>query len=209
MIKSIIFDYDGTISDTLDIKTNAFAEMYSAYGKEIQNKVIDYHLSHGGVSRFDKFRYFHKKLLNIKLNNSDLLKLVDQFSELVVNKVVYAPWIPGASQFIKSNFDKYKLFISTATPTNEIKEIVKRKKINKYFLDIYGSPEKKYDHISHIVSNYKLNNNEIIFIGDSNSDLNAAMKSKIKFVLVKNKFNSDLVMNYNGLIINNFNDLRL
>ena len=56
MIKNIIFDYDGTISDSVNIKTEAFAKLYSAYGNQIVKKVVYYHLSNGGISRFDKIR---------------------------------------------------------------------------------------------------------------------------------------------------------
>ena len=58
MIKNIIFDYDGTIADSVNIKTEAFAELYRNYGKDIESKVVKYHLNNGGVSRFEKFKYY-------------------------------------------------------------------------------------------------------------------------------------------------------
>ena len=45
MIKNIIFDYDGTIADSVNIKTEAFAELYRIYGKEIERKVTFFILS--------------------------------------------------------------------------------------------------------------------------------------------------------------------
>ena len=43
MIKGIIFDYDGTIADSIHIKTVAFADLYRTYGEKIVNKVINFH----------------------------------------------------------------------------------------------------------------------------------------------------------------------
>ena len=51
-IKSIIFDYDGIIAESVNVKTEAFAELYKPFGKDIVQKVMKHHESNGGVSRF-------------------------------------------------------------------------------------------------------------------------------------------------------------
>ena len=58
--KFIVFDFDGVVLDSVEIKTNAFAEIYSEYGSEIVSKVVEYHKRNGGLSRFEKFKYYHK-----------------------------------------------------------------------------------------------------------------------------------------------------
>ena len=55
-----IFDFDGVIAESVSAKTDAFREMYLPYGEEIANQVVDYHINHGGVSRFEKFKYWEK-----------------------------------------------------------------------------------------------------------------------------------------------------
>ena len=69
-MKAIIYDFDGVILDSVKIKTLAFEELYSSYGKEIQNKVKSYHLLNGGISRYNKLKYYHKNFLNIDINDS-------------------------------------------------------------------------------------------------------------------------------------------
>ena len=193
MIKNIIFDYDGTIADSVNIKTEAFAELYRNYGKEIESKVVEYHLNNGGVSRFDKFKYYHKEFLNIDLDESKIQELAQKFSKLVIDKVVNAPYIPGAYEFISNNYKKYEMFISTATPTDEIKEILGRKYLTQYFKDIYGSPESKVAHVNRIISKYNYLQNETVFIGDSGSDKNAAVYNEISFIAIShtNKFQNE------------------
>ena len=133
--------------------------------------------------------------------------LANQFSDLVVKDVIDAPYVPGALQFIKKFSEKCKLFISTGTPTEEMQRILVGRNIARYFTEVFGSPTKKLVHLTSILKNYNLNQNEIIFYGDSNSDLEATEHLKIPFVLIKNRFNQALSNEYEGEIINNFNDL--
>ena len=187
MIKAIIFDFDGTIADTVDIKTQAFAELYKPYGKDIEKSVVKYHLSYGGVSRFDKFKYFHKEFLNIELSESEIQDLAKKFSKLVTDKVVNAPYITGAFEFISKNYNEFDMFISTATPTNEITEILLRKKLQKYFLKVFGSPESKFEHVKKIISDSNYTLDETVFIGDSSLDKEAADQNDILFIEVCNE----------------------
>jgi len=149
---------------------------------EVVNKVISHHLINGGISRFEKFKIYHKEFLGIKLTDQMLQELCDQFSTLVINKVVDAPYTLGAYDFIRQYYQKYSFHIVSATPQNEIEIIVKLKKLNKYFIEVLGSPEKKYRNINKIISKYNLQLSEICYIGDSINDYNAAKKSGIRFI---------------------------
>ena len=147
------------------------------------------------------------KFLNKAITKKEITNLANQFSNLVVEKVIDAPYVPGALDYIKKYYKQYKLFVSTGTPTEEIKQILKGRNIKYFFTDVFGSPDKKTVHINNIEINYGLKSNELIFYGDSNSDLDAAENAQIPFVLIKNKFNQTLSNSYGGKIINNFIDL--
>ena len=63
MIKAIIFDFDGVISHSIEVKTQAFYNLYKDYGEEISKKVVEHHESNGGISRFEKIKFYHKNFL--------------------------------------------------------------------------------------------------------------------------------------------------
>ena len=207
MLKGIIFDYDGVIAQSVKVKSDAFAELYKSYGPEIVREVINYHQNNGGISRFEKIKYFHKNLLDKKILDDELFELSNRFSKLVVEKVVSAPYIPMALEYIMKAYDKYQLFISTGTPLNEMKIILHRKKINHYFTEVFGSPMKKNVHLRNIMKRYNFSPEELIFYGDSTSDLDAAKETGIPFVLIKNKFNKFISKRFDGKILNDFTKL--
>jgi len=204
LLKGIIFDFDGVIAESVQVKTDAFAALYVTYGKDIVDRVVEHHESNGGMSRFEKIKIYHGLFLNKTITEGEITDLANQFSELVVEKVIAAPYVIGALEYIQKCYKQYKLFISTGTPTEEMKQILEGRKIAQYFTDIFGSPVKKNVHINNIESRYGLRSNELIFYGDSNSDLDAAENANIAFVLIKNSFNKKLAETYKGEIINNF-----
>ena len=207
MLKGIIFDFDGVIAESVQVKTDAFASLYEQYGNNILTKVLKHHQANGGVSRFEKIKLYHEYFLNKAITNEEIEELANQFSKLVVKKVIDSPYVPGVLEYIHKCNKKYKLFISTGTPTDEMKEILNERGIAKYFMEVYGSPEKKSLHLSKIMSKYNYYPNELIFYGDSATDIDAAEKADIPFVLIKNNFNEELVKTYKGQIIFNFSNL--
>ena len=190
MNNGIIFDFDGVICDSVNVKTEAFKLMYSQYGKEVVEKVEEYHNEHGGISRYEKFRHFHKEFLGIELNDDDIFKMAEVFSSIVLQKVIDSNYIPGVIKFIKSRYKNTDLFICTGTPETEILEILERKKIKKYFKGIYGSPKSKVEIINLIINNFKITSRQLEFYGDAMTDYKAANITKVKFIGVLNKTTS-------------------
>ena len=182
MINSIIFDFDGVLADSVDIKTQAFAELYNEYGEKVVDKVVEHHLANGGISRFQKFKLYHREYLDITLTQDKLIELGENFAEIVKQKVINAPYINGAYRFLKDYHNKYLMFICSGTPDEEIKEITERKGINVFFKGVYGSPRIKEIIIEEIISEFELKRDETIFVGDAITDYNAANSSKLSFL---------------------------
>ena len=66
------------------------------------------------------FNYFHKTYLNVELSKREEKKYLKIFSDIVVQKIINTPYVPGITKFIDKSHQKFKLFICTGTPINEI-----------------------------------------------------------------------------------------
>tara|TARA_Y100001970_G_C14032106_1_gene749193 strand:+ start:364 stop:1014 length:651 start_codon:yes stop_codon:yes gene_type:complete len=182
MIKNIIFDFDGVILDSTKIKSDAFLELYKDYSEDIQKKIYKYHNENLGIDRYKKIHFFHNNFLNSKINKTELNKLTMNFSSIVFNKIINCQFVEGAREFLEKNKENYNFFISSGTPQNELKKIIKLKKIDKFFKNIYGSPLSKDKHIKIIKNKYDIKESESIFIGDANIDQITAKNNNLYFI---------------------------
>ena len=182
MIKVLIFDFDGVIVESVDIKTNAFAKLFESEGSEIVEKVEDYHRAHTGVSRYDKFRYIYRNFLRRELTDATFEELCMKFSKLVVDDVVGAPYVPGAREFLENSFRRYRCVVSSATPQSEIEEIVEKRNMRRYFAALYGAPEEKKRIVQKALSVYRATPRETVSIGDALSDYEAASSNGVRFI---------------------------
>lgn len=207
LIKNIFFDFDGVIAESVSAKTEAFKEMYLTYGEGIAAKVIKYHKLHGGVSRFEKFKYFHKKFLNEEISADKIDELATQFSNLVLDKVINSKEVLGANYFLKKYYKKFQFWIITGTPTNEMKIIAEKRGLSNYFLGFHGSPNNKRYWIEYLIKKHNLNRNETIFLGDASTDMDAANFAKTHFALRENEENLEIFKDYVGIRFSDFYQL--
>jgi phosphoglycolate phosphatase-like HAD superfamily hydrolase len=206
-IKNIFFDFDGVIAESVNAKTQAFKEMYSKHGTDVADKVVDYHINNGGVSRFEKFKYWEKEFFNRNLSEREVQQLANEFSKLVLDKVIHSDEVDGVGEFLKKYSKTIKFWIITGTPTTEITIITDKRALNKYFVGIHGSPENKMYWTEHLIKHHNLNREETLFLGDATTDYDAATHSKLHFALRDNEENSEIFKDYSGLRFCNFNEL--
>lgn len=203
MIRLIIFDFDDTIinNDKVDyqsfkipfkklgISTPTSNEIIKLRKKGLLAKDIAYnHLTKTKKTELmEEFLFMRKKFLQSKKSISffylkNNIKLIfDQLNYIKINCVLC------------SSRDNKKFIMI----------FLKRKKILKYFSDVYliEDLEMKIDNsvlqnriiikkflLNKIITDYKIKSSETLFIGNSQEDLTTAKKLKIKFIYYQNSY---------------------
>jgi HAD superfamily hydrolase (TIGR01549 family) len=205
-IKYILFDFDGVLAESVNIKTEAFRQMYLSHGEDFAQKVVEHHLANGGMSRYEKVKVYNGEWLGEEINQEKIQQLSQKFSDLVVEGVVNSKEVTGSSDFLNSSVD-YKKYIITGTPTIEIQEILERRNMNHFFEKIYGSPEKKDFWVKEILRNENILSEQCVFIGDALADYNAATGNNIIFILRETNEAEYLFRDYRGYRIKDLNSL--
>lgn len=206
--KAFILDYDGVIAESNQIKTQAFREIFKNESKGSIEKFIKYHLINEGISRQDKIKYFYQNIIKKKISKKELTFKSKEFSDLVVHKIIDCKKVDGVTDFLEKNYKTKNLFISTGTPSKEINFILNKTNMINFFKDVLGSPESKYEHISFILKKYNYHVEDLLFIGDSKTDLKAAEEFGIEFILRTHQSNKKLCNYFKGHKIKNFFDIK-
>ena len=201
--KTIFWDFDGVIKDSVVVKSDAFEQLFLPFGDEVAISVREHHEANGGMNRFEKLPIYLKWA-----GEEVTAELIDEyarkFSQLAKQKVINSEWVDGISDYLERNYNRQNFFLITATPQHEIENIIDKLNISKYFKQIIGSPTNKKDAIKNIIVNYSIKPEESIVVGDSVSDYEAAVLNQMAFVLRKTNLNQDLQKKLSCLMISNY-----
>jgi HAD superfamily hydrolase (TIGR01549 family) len=179
---ALVFDFDGVLVESTDIKTMAFAALYEQHGQEIVEQVTSYHAKHAGISRFKKFKYFQENFLGVSYTEAEGNFLSNQFSKLVVDAVVDSSYVTGAKEFLEAHKNTIPMFIASGTPNDELHEIVKRRDMLKYFVSVFGAPSTKGEIIKKLLQEHAFIPMRVLMVGDALSDFDGARESGVGFI---------------------------
>ena len=202
-VKTIFWDFDGVIKDSVWVKSDAFEKLFLPYGKEFARKVRKHHEDNGGMSRFDKLPLY-LKWAGLEPSQTLIKEYAENFSILVKQTVIDSEWVRGVLIYLQKNCKKQQFFLVTATPQEEIEAILNALKITEYFSEVIGSPTPKNEAIKMLLDRYNIESGKAVMIGDSISDYMAATENQVKFVLRKTKLNKLLQQQLDCLMIDNF-----
>jgi len=182
MIKTILWDFDGVILDSMKIKANGFLELFKEYDENYLKELEKYHYENGGISRFDKIRYFHNEIIKTNITEDEVIKLADKFAKIIESKLFNQEnLIEETVVFIKENFKKYNFHIVSGAEHQELNKLCRNFKLTQYFKSIDGSPTKKEILVKNILEEYHYKKEETILIGDAMTDYQASVRNGIEF----------------------------
>ena len=189
--KIIFWDFDGVIKDSVLAKGEVFAELFGSEDEYMYSRVLKHHCSNAGLSRSEKIVIYLGWAQNTPCEKHINL-WEKKFNEIVVKKVCQSPWVPGALQYLQENYHRQYFILVSATPQEEMEQILEQLQIYKLFKRIYGHPNKKTDVIENTLDNLGVKPSDAVMLGDSVADYGAALENNVEFGLRRTDFNADI-----------------
>lgn len=183
--ENFMFDCDGVILDSNNLKTDTFNEVLKDETKEIREQFIKYHLLNTGVSRYEKFTNFFKDIKKQKNYEDDLSILLKNFSDLLIKNLSTCQVTKKAREFlekIKSN--NKNVYMVSASDENELIHVLRKRNLDIYFDHILGSPRNKIENINLLKKIFSFKGKSVFF-GDSKSDFLASQHNQFEFIYMK------------------------
>lgn len=180
MIRSIVFDFDGTLVDSNHIKRQTFFDLASEYAQGIR-LMGDVLREAGDRDRYWVFTRFAADLPG----RADATTLAERYTRICEERIGSAPEIAGAGASLAHLSKEGKLlFVNSATPVEPLTRLVRLRRMDAMFAGIYGSPAKKPENLETIRLKHGLPPDEILVVGDGESDRASAEALGCRFVAV-------------------------
>mgnify|MGYP000232160803 CR=1 FL=1 len=208
-----IFDCDGVILDSNQLKIDAMERVLSALSYECSTikSFLEYFANNFGKSRFHHVDVFIEQFLGLDLGAEEVCRanILQLFSHQCKALYLDAQLTPGFIDFILSL--KGNKYIASGSEQSELREVFRIRGLEKYFTGIYGSPTAKYKLVETILSKEKTK--IAVMFGDAISDLEAAQKNNINFIAYTpfSNVKNELIVSsnkYNQITTNAWGDIK-
>ncbi len=189
-IKVIVFDFDGTLIDSNQLKYDAYFKLFGDSECDIQTiRAVLAEMYE--KSRFDILEEILKRRGNdeVSLLKHKLNDLANRYNDIVLAGAKSCTEIPGAEMMLRFLLGKHKLYVSSTTPDVSLKEIIQFRGWGDYFVDVFGYPHHKSRTLQLIMEQEKVIGSEVMVVGDGESDREAAQENSCLFLQVNEAFN--------------------
>ena len=195
--KLVLWDFDGVIKESVDLKTAAFMDLFAPFGADVVDYVRRHHQGHGGMSRYQKIPLY-LSYAGEEPTDDRVRELCAQFSERVCRQTIEAPWVPGAEQWIRQNPRQQVFVLVSATPDDELRTIVEALQLTSAFRQVYGTATSKRDAVHDALARCQIARQHSVMIGDAVADWDAARSAGVPFVLRRHSTNAAPFDGYDG-----------
>lgn len=179
---ALMLDFDGVVLDSADIKTAAFRALFRDRPEHV-DAIATYLVAHQGVSRWRKFDEIHTRILREPLSDADRQALGDRFAALIRERMQSCPEIEGTRAFVAAaRLAGVLVFVASATPHDELCDIVARRGLADLFDGVYGSPRSKSDIIAAVAGEHGWSPDSLLMIGDATTDQDEARRAGTRFL---------------------------
>lgn len=187
-MKSVIFDFDGTIADTLPIAIECAESVLGDLG-----------LTDEKINRYKNMTV--RQLINeLDVPYHRIPKYVVIARSFIKQNIPKITVFQGLTEVIKQLHDSgYRLYIVSSNSVENINTILSNNELNQYFESIVGGVGVfgKTIALKSTIKKYKIDKKTCIYIGDEVRDIKASNKVGLPIISVTWGFNGEQILSSN------------
>lgn len=177
----LLFDCDGVILDSNQVKVDAFADALAQYPADVVGRFLEHHRATGGVSRFVKLREFFTSYVVVDDPAVHLERALDAFTQHARHGLLRAPLLPGLQALLER--PSGPRYVVSGGAQVELSDVFATRGLERYFAQILGSPTTKEQHLRALQEGGELTAPGVFF-GDARKDMEVAEAFGLDFVFV-------------------------
>jgi phosphoglycolate phosphatase len=212
MIKCVVFDFDGTLVDSNDIKREAFFDIARPWDSSggIVATVLE---RWPAANRYEKARRIAEGLFDRGLLPVDssleiwASRLADDYTAICEGAISLCEEMPGATVTLEMLAERgLLLFVNSATPVVPLQRLMKLRNWENLFQAVYGSEASKAENLLSIVMESGANKAEVVHVGDQLDDQIGAEQFGCHFVAMT-AGNAESAVRKSALVVDDLRDL--
>jgi phosphoglycolate phosphatase-like HAD superfamily hydrolase len=181
--KVLLWDFDGVIIDSNEVREFGFRKIFASYPASQVDDLIKYHNKNGGLSRYVKIRFFYENILNQSISDEDVAKYAEEFSVVMRDELIKKKYlIEETVEFLENVQNDFIMHIVSGSDQKELRFLCQELDVAKFFLSIHGSPVHKNELVKNLIEDNDYSAKELVLIGDSINDYEAAKINEIDFI---------------------------
>lgn len=183
--KTLVFDCDGVVLNSNQLKIQAYYHVAIQFGANEQQAqaLVDHHVKLGGISRYPKFQYFLREIMQQEVTEQSMNQLLSTFTNEVKRLLTNCEVAPNLAKLRQAHPDA-KWMIISGGDQNELREIFEFRNLSNLFnAGIFGSPDNKEQILARELANGNIST-PALFIGDSRYDYQASTNAGLDFVFL-------------------------
>ena len=182
-----MFDFDDTLVESEAIKDGIFKNIFAQF-PAVADAAWEFHRQNGSKPRAEKFAWLaaHAYPRDENRQKNCLDDCLKKFNERSREEVAAAPEVRGATALLSALAGKIPLYVASLNPQEELEFQIRSRKWGRYFQACFGNPPlPKTEALRAVAVRQKLEFREILLIGDSLGDQEAAKKVGTSFWMRK------------------------
>ena len=181
--EAVVFDFDGTLVDSNEIKRRGFDHAFAEYTDRME-EIRAYCYGSNHTIRGEKFRHVTEKILGLEYTPELNERFHKRYAEFTTDGVVAAAEIPGAAVFVR-NLARLHPALLSSTPTAILVEILQRRGWGDLFDIVQGAPVNKLAWLRGLQAVVRCEPRQIVFFGDTDEDARSGAEAGCTFVRVR------------------------
>ena len=184
-IKVLVFDFDGTLVDSNQVKYDAYFDLFPRDERHA-DVIRDVLRTDFEASRYVILAKILDRLGVAPTQRAERVQaLAEQYNTLALAGVKTCPVCHGAEAVLQAFQFTYAVYLSSTTPADALREIVAFREWTGYFREIFGHPRQKAATLREILQREHVQPENVLVVGDGESDRHAAQETGCRFFNVK------------------------
>ncbi len=188
-IKAVGFDFDGTLVLSEEKKAQEMAKVFrEKFGVQRGVPTAYRKLAGTGKNRQEKVTLLFQQFLGRKPTRQELRAVDEHFGFHYEQSLHRCPLMQCTNVLGELKKQVKFLFLLSLENKREVRRIAEHCGLGTYFDEVLGGPKAKQENLLHVLKKHHLKPQEVLYVGDSAGDIQAAKRTGMKVVILQKNF---------------------